>query len=269
MLASLIAERYAKALLRAAQAEKALDVVGIQAQGLSQALQGAEGAQRFLADPTAEPGAKLAVMVAAFEGGPHAVFNSFLAAVLEHKRERFLPLILLSFIKLYDEAEGRGEGSLGTARPLAAGEVKLLEAELSRRLGRQVTLKPYTEKELLGGAVLRLGDTVYDASLSSRLKRLGQLLSEGPAVTAPSSRLKAKAKKVSSAAKPKAKAKTKPKTKPKAKAKLKAKAKSKLKPASKPKASVKAKSASKPKAAKSRSNSGGQALAAKLLKKSH
>jgi F-type H+-transporting ATPase subunit delta len=269
MLASLIAERYAKALLRAAQAEKALGDVGAQAQGLSQALQGAEGAQRFLGDPIAEPAAKLAVMVGAFEGGPHAVLRSFLEAVLAQKRERFLPLILAAFLKLRDEAEGRSEASLGTARPLAAGEVKLLETELSKRLGREVTLKPYTEKELLGGAVLRLGDTVYDASLRSRLKRLGQLLSEGPPPRpkrAPSTPAKGAAKRKPGAKKSAAKAKPKA-AKPSKPAKKKVtsvKAKPKAKPKAKAKAAVKVKAA---KAVKVKPSTAGQALAAKLLKK--
>ncbi len=266
MLASLIAERYAKALLRAAQAEQALAAVGAQAQGLSQALKGAEGAERFLADPIAEPAAKLAVMTAAFEGGPHAVLRSFLEAVLAQKRERFLPLILAAFLKLRDEAEGRSEASLGTARPLAAGEVKLLETELSKRLGREVTLKPYTEKELLGGAVLRLGDTVYDASLRSRLKRLGQILAEGPPPRpkrAPETPAKGAVKSKPGAKKAAAKAKPKA-AKPSKPAKKKVTAVSKAKPAAKA-AKPKAKAAAKP--AKKSSSSAGQALAAKLLKK--
>lgn len=263
MLNTLIAERYAKALLRAAEAEKALVDVGAQAEGLSQALHAAEGAQRFLADPVAEPGSKLAVMTAAFEGGPHAVLRSFLQAVLEHKRERFLPLILAAFLKLRDEAEGRSEASLGSARALGAGEIKLLEGALSQRLGRQVTLKPYTEKELLGGAVLRLGDTVYDASLRSRLQRLGRLLNEAPLPRPTPAKAQGAPKKKPVAKKAAAKAKA---VKPAKAAKKKA---AKAKPtkavkAAKPKAKTSAKPA---KAGKKAGGNAAQALAAKLLKK--
>lgn len=252
MLNTLIAERYAKALLRAAQAEGALDDLGGQAQGLAQALQAAEGVGRFLADPVAEPQAKLAVLEAAFEGRPHALLRSFLQAVLAQKRERFLPLILAEFLRLRDEAQGRAQASLGTARPLAPAELKLLQDGLSRRLGRQITLKPYTERDLLGGAVLRLGDTVYDASLRGRLQRLGRLLSEAPLP---------KPKAAAPPAKP-SKAKAKAKPKPKAKAAV-------AKPAAKKKAPAKAKAVKvKPaKAVKIRPSAAGQALAAKLLKK--
>lgn len=180
MLSSIIAERYAKALLRAAQAEDALDAVGIQAQALAQALAGAEAAQRFLSDPVAMASDKLKVLESAFEGGLHPLVRAFLEAVLQQKRERFLPGILAAFNAYRDEAQGRVKASLGTARVLPAAERQLLEQGLSQRLGRQVSLAPYTDKALLGGAVLRVGDTIYDASLLGRLKKLGQLLAEGP-----------------------------------------------------------------------------------------
>jgi F-type H+-transporting ATPase subunit delta len=180
MLASLISERYAKALLRAAQAENALDAVGDQARGLALALGAADGADRFLADPVAMAADKLNILEGAFEGGLHPLFKAFLKAVLHQKRERFLPRILVNFGALLDEAEGRVEAKFGTARSLSAPERAMLEQALSKKLGRQVTLKPYSDKSLLGGAVLRIGDTVYDASLRGRLGRLGRRLVQGP-----------------------------------------------------------------------------------------
>jgi|GEM_PF-44678 F-type H+-transporting ATPase subunit delta len=180
MLSSLIAERYAKALLRAAQADNALTEVGAQAQALRQALASAETAERFLADPVALASDKLKVVESAFEGGLHPLIKAFLEAVLQQKRERFLPGILEAFNAYLDEAQGRVEASFGTARVLPVTERELLEQGLSKRLGRQVTLKPYTDKALLGGAVLRMGDTLFDASLQGRLRKLGQLMAEGP-----------------------------------------------------------------------------------------
>jgi F-type H+-transporting ATPase subunit delta len=179
MLASLIAERYAKALLRAAQAEKALGEVGAQAEVLRLGLVTAKNAAAFLNDPVAEPQGKLKVLSSVFEGGAHPILQAFLLAALEQKRERFLPAILHKFAELRDEAEGRATASVGTAHPLAPAERQLLEKALSKRLGRAVALQPYTDKSLLGGAVLKLGDTVFDGSLRSRLNRLGSLLAKG------------------------------------------------------------------------------------------
>lgn len=184
MLATLIAERYAKALLTAAQNERALSVVGGQVHALSGALQGAEGATAFLADPLAGGEAKLKVLSAAFGEAPHPLMKAFLQTVLEHKRERYLPGILDAFVALMDEAEGRVNATLGTAKPLPVATRKLLENALSQRLGRKVALEPYTDRALLGGAVLRMGDTVFDGSLRSSLNRLGQDLRKAPVIKA-------------------------------------------------------------------------------------
>jgi F-type H+-transporting ATPase subunit delta len=208
MLASLIAERYAKALLTAAKNEKALETVGPQAQSLADALAAAQGVSAFLTDPLAGAPAKLAVLTAAFGDAPHPLMKAFLQTVLEHKRERYLPGILHTFSALVDEAEGRMLAPVGTAKPLPASTRKLLEGALSSRLGRKVTLEPYTDKNLLGGAVLRLGDTVFDGSLRSSLQRLGAEMRRGPLpqAKAPAAKKTAK-KKAAPAAKKKAAAK--------------------------------------------------------------
>jgi F-type H+-transporting ATPase subunit delta len=195
MLASLIAERYSKALLRAAQSGKSLAELGVQTGALRQALAGAADAAAFLGDPLTEPQEKLRILTGVFADGGHPLLRGFLAAVLEHKRERFLPAILASFARLCDEAEGRATAPFGTARALARGERDVLEAELSRRLKRTITLEPYTDKALLGGAVLKLGDTVFDGSLRSGLTRLGRLLTEGPVPRPQKNQAKAPAKK--------------------------------------------------------------------------
>jgi F-type H+-transporting ATPase subunit delta len=180
MLASLIAERYAKALLRAAEAEKALPQVGEQADALRAALASAQGAQSFLGDPIAEPQEKLKVLTELFGAAVHPVFKAFLLAVLEQNREVFLPVILRAFCELRDGVEGRATVHYGTAHTLPAGDRKVLEETLGKRLGRTVILEPYTDPRIIGGAVLKIGDTVYDGSLRSRLDKLGRLLAEGP-----------------------------------------------------------------------------------------
>ncbi len=112
--------------------------------------------------------------------GLHPLFKAFLKAVLHQKRERFLPRILVNFGALLDEAEAAWWAVRHGPQPLPPRSARMLEQALSSKLGRQVTLKPYSDKSLLGGAVLRIGDTVYDASLRGRLGRLGRRLVQGP-----------------------------------------------------------------------------------------
>ncbi|MGH7442582.1 MAG: ATP synthase F1 subunit delta [bacterium] len=179
MLADLIAGRYSKALFRAAEAGDALPQVGIQAGALRKALLGPE-AEAFLRDPLAEPSAKLEALTAAFDGEIHPVLRSFLDAVLSNKREPYLPAMLEAFARLCDVAEGRIRAGLGVAHALKPSELELLRASLSKSLRRDVILLPYTDRSLIGGAVLKLDDTVYDGSIRAGLERLGRALLAEP-----------------------------------------------------------------------------------------
>ena len=180
MLASLIAERYAKALLLGAKAEKASEAVALQCGALLQALEATPEADAFLASPVAGAPAKLEALKTAFQGQLHPLLEQLLKALLENKRGGFVRAVLREAGRRFKVESGVAEASLATARPLAPAQKALLERELSRQLGRKVQLTPLRQPELLGGAVLRLGDMVYDASLRTQLSKLGRELAAGP-----------------------------------------------------------------------------------------
>ena len=181
MLADVVAERYGRALLRAAQAEGRLDEVAAEAAGLAAAL-AAGGARvaEFLRDPVAEPGAKLDVLKGAFAAEPQSLTAGLLAAVIGNRRESFLPAILAEFLDLADAAQGRLKATLGTARPLEDAAVAALGEALGRTLGLKVALRNAVDPALLGGAVLRMGDLLYDGSVRDALARLRRSLAADP-----------------------------------------------------------------------------------------
>ncbi|HYW28059.1 MAG TPA: F0F1 ATP synthase subunit delta, partial [Terriglobales bacterium] len=59
-----------------------------------------------------------------------------------------------------------------TAVPLTRSDADRLEANLSRRLGREVRLHNQVDRAIIGGLVLRMGDRVIDASVATRLQQL-------------------------------------------------------------------------------------------------
>ena len=175
MLASLIAQRYAKALFEAASDAKDLDRVAAEAEGLAAAL--APVVLASLARPTLAPAQKLALFEKAFEGGASPVLMAFIKAVLENKRERFLPQTLAQFKGLVMESQGRVSASLASAAPLSAKELASLSEALGKRFKKKIELTALTDARLLGGLKLKVGDTVYDGSLAARLDKLARLLS--------------------------------------------------------------------------------------------
>lgn len=99
-------------------------------------------------------------------------FRNFLKVVARKGRFEALPAIRAAAHKLYNEYSGRIAATLVTAEPIS-DEVRAAAAQdLSRKLGKQVQLQTRVDPEILGGIVIRVGDTVYDGSLQHQLRRV-------------------------------------------------------------------------------------------------
>jgi F-type H+-transporting ATPase subunit delta len=70
---------------------------------------------------------------------------------------------------------GRVEVIVETAYPISNPIRERITGRLAQLLGRQVMLTTEVNEDLLGGLVVRVGDTVYDASLAARLKKMEQV----------------------------------------------------------------------------------------------
>jgi F-type H+-transporting ATPase subunit delta len=90
----------------------------------------------------------------------------------ENHRLGFLPEISALFDEYKDEAESVIDVTVTSAAPIDSAQQQALSKALERKLKRTVRLHCDTDSTLIGGAVLRAGDTVIDGSLLSRLKRI-------------------------------------------------------------------------------------------------
>ncbi len=180
MIASVIAQRYAKALLASAQDQGVEDRLAGEASALAEALGDDPDVKRFLATPLSTVQSKLEVLMGAFPEPPHTLLRQFLRAVLENRRERYLAGMLKQFLKMLRDIRGEMTGELTTAFRLEPQQRAMLETELSQRFSRKVQLIPVVDRRLIGGAMLRVEDTVYDGSLRGSLERLEKELKNGP-----------------------------------------------------------------------------------------
>jgi F-type H+-transporting ATPase subunit delta len=76
-----------------------------------------------------------------------------------------------------DRAEGRSHVEVTSAFALSDAEEKSIAASMSKRLGTEVDVSVTVDDSLIGGVIIRAGDTVIDASLRGRLGQLGQAMS--------------------------------------------------------------------------------------------
>jgi len=128
--------------------------------------------------PSITPEQKRAVLdaIVAREGISHAVRN-FVAVVIDHRRTNFLGAIVKQFELELDQRMGFAEAEITSARELNDPERRALEAQVQNLTGKKVRARYSRDTSLLGGAVVRVGSTIYDGSVSGQLERIREQLS--------------------------------------------------------------------------------------------
>ena len=102
---------------------------------------------------------------------------NFVRVLAANGRLQLLPEIAALFEIQRRDAEGTVQAELVSAFPASEAQQAEVIASLRKRLGRDVVLSCSTDKDLLGGAIIRAGDLVIDGSVRGKLERLGTALS--------------------------------------------------------------------------------------------
>ena len=174
-----VTNRYAKGLLGAAEERGVLDRVADDGRGLLGLVRDTEALRIFLADPLIHPDKKESVFRLICEGKVHELTMNFLRVLCEKRRERSLADILNHFLEVLDERRGVVTARVRSSREMTQQQQERLADRLSGHSGKQVRLEVEVDEGLKAGFVARLGDTVYDGSLTAQLNRLRRTLVAG------------------------------------------------------------------------------------------
>lgn len=102
--------------------------------------------------------------------------QNFVRLLAENRRLALLPEVLQQFRVLKANREKTVDVELVSASEISAEQQDKLTRALSGKLEREVNMQVSLDKSLLGGAVIRAGDTVIDGSIRGRLSRLAEAL---------------------------------------------------------------------------------------------
>jgi len=102
--------------------------------------------------------------------------ENFLKVLLDHNRLRYFREILDLYTRTLNERRGIVTAQVASAAPLTEREQGELRESLAHATGRSVILDVRTDKDLLGGLVVRVGSTVYDGSVLRQLAEMRQRL---------------------------------------------------------------------------------------------
>jgi F-type H+-transporting ATPase subunit delta len=103
--------------------------------------------------------------------------RNFLAVLVDHQRIAFLGAISRQFEHELNERLGFAEAEITSSRALSDTERRELEIQVSKLTGKRVLAKYHTDAKLLGGAVVRIGSTIYDGSVRGQLEKIREQLS--------------------------------------------------------------------------------------------
>lgn len=171
--------RYARALAAVINDQK-LDLIATQGQlnDFANLLEESAELREVLNDPSIPEPQKLKVIdaLSARLGSSRPVRN-FIALLTHHQRLHELPQMITAYASIADEDTGVAEAEITTARPLDADNRRLLEQQVAKLTGEPKVQATYREDpSLLGGAIVKLGSTVYDGSVRAQLEQMRQRL---------------------------------------------------------------------------------------------
>lgn len=133
--------------------------------------------RNLFASPAASTEAKrgVAEKIAARLGASKIVRN-FLFVVIDHRRMHELPEILTTFQDVLRERQGIAEAEVFSAVALNDAQKTEMTRTLEHVTGKKIEAKFSLDRNLLGGALVRVGDTIYDGSLRNRLNGMRERL---------------------------------------------------------------------------------------------
>lgn len=170
-MSSKAANRYAKALFSLASDRKALEAVKADLSAISHLLDTTPALHAVFVSPLADPKKVSSALKAVFKGKVHELSLLFLDFLISKSRLNIFAQIASEFARQCMTAEGTLKAVVASAVPLTDEQARKITANLEKRFAAKIRLVREIEPDLIGGFRVKVGDTVLDSSISTRLEK--------------------------------------------------------------------------------------------------
>lgn len=168
-----LAQRYASALVDVALQEGTAQRVKDELAGFISLLEASADLRNFLASPAVARASKHGVIEKVVRRlGASQTLRNFLFVIVDNRRSLLLPQIRQAFDTLLAARLGVAEARVISCKELSTQEKADLSRVLERLTGKRVEARYGVDPALLGGAVVRIGSTIYDGSVREQLSQL-------------------------------------------------------------------------------------------------
>jgi F-type H+-transporting ATPase subunit delta len=175
-----LAERYAGALVDVALEKKQAGQVKRELSEFAALVRESPELRAFLSNPAIARAAKhSAIEAIVTRMGASRTLRNYLFVIVDQRRAGMLIEIEQAFSRLLDARQGITQALVTSATELTAKERQELDVALGKLTGEKVQAQFTTDAALIGGAVVRIGSTIYDGSVRAQLQRLrARMISE-------------------------------------------------------------------------------------------
>lgn len=172
------AARYARALFDVAKKEADVEQVGRELNSFASIVQQNEALSRVLSNPAVPAPRKRAAVQSLLDaaGGVTPTVSKLLLLLADRDRLGLLTEIDAGYQSILLDQAKVVRAELTTAVPLPEDRVNALRTGLANVTGRHVELETKVDPAIIGGAIARIGSTVYDGSVTTQLQKVKERL---------------------------------------------------------------------------------------------
>ena len=173
-----IANRYAEALFKLSEEENITKEIYNELHDVVEVIKNNKELDNVLKSPLVAKNEKTQLIEALFNNKINNDLKNFLKILVEKGRISSLKSIELTFKELLNDKHNIIEGTVISAIALTEKQVKELEEKLSKKYNKNVTLENEVDQSILGGVLVRLGNTQIDGSVKTRLNNIKDQLTQ-------------------------------------------------------------------------------------------
>lgn len=163
--------RYAKAVLSLATDNNTVDAVNTDMELIKNTVAESKDLKDMLYSPVIRSSVKKAALLEIFKNANKATVN-LIDVLIANKRTSLLPEVASSYVTLFEQQKGNQIAEVTTAVPLTKDLEEKVLAKVKELTGKEAAITNIVDESILGGFILRVGDTQYNASIANQLNKL-------------------------------------------------------------------------------------------------
>ena len=169
-----VAKRYADALYQLGLEKNTLDQLVKEFRVVQEVFNKNKQLETFLMHPKIDNVEKKQLITKVFQGIQADIINT-IKLLVERRRIKALSNIIVSFIQLVNDAKGIADATVYSVRELTDVEKMELQQTFAKRIGKTaINLKNIVDPSIIGGIKIRVGNTIYDGTISGKLDRISK-----------------------------------------------------------------------------------------------